>query len=254
MGRQERTARTTKKAVAQAEAIISAPTEAGYVAKRCPVCKASGSIAELRASGHGKNCTAEPPVTKVTTTKRVVREPVDEQQALQGEKCEQMRNEGASWMAIGKALGLPGAKFGAAAARKLYAQHTGESHQKAPGLARKVSSRHAATVGAKRDRRAQVHFGTGLIDEEQTDEQVLELLRGKTIVWSIDLKRLADGKGEPEWCDVEAKVHPDFIRVELVGPLHNRCVRFRELLGMDDGKPISGPTRTVRLAAIHTVR
>jgi hypothetical protein len=54
-------------------------------------------------------------------------------------------------------------------------------------------------------------------------------------------------------------VHPTDLIIEE-GAEGERCVRFRTLEGWDepdkngDSKPLAGPTRTVRLAAIHTVR
>lgn len=280
MGRQERTASRTRKAASRADAIIAEATQRAQL-KRCK-CGAKGTTAELKAAGHPRTCatklaeqewvaqrteaierakapqTDAKPRAKVTAGARVVTRPSGHSDE-QGDRCVEMREQGASWMAIGAELGLPGAKTGAAAARKLYAAHTGESHRKAPGRIRAVKERHAATTGAKRDRREQVHFGTGLITDDMTDEQVVALLAGKAIEWAIDLRRLADGKGEPEWCEQEARVHPTDLIIED-GKLGERCVRFRTLEGWDEpdrhgvSKPLAGPTRTVRLAAIHTVR
>jgi hypothetical protein len=276
MARQERTATRTRKAAEQADAIIADATSraqrtlsqaAGFVPKlkKCPVCATTGTLAELKAAGHGKGCMVNAPQVdakpraKVTAGARVVTTAADPQRASQAERAHTMRNAGQSWMAIGAALGLPGAKSGAAAARKLYAEFYG-SHKAAPGVQRRGKERHEATVGAKRDRREQVQFGTGLIKPDMPDDEVLALLRGKTVEWAIDLRRLADGKGEPEWCEQDAKVHPTDAIIEQVGPNGDRCIRFRTLEGWTEqdkqgnSEPISGPTRTVRLAAIHTVR
>jgi hypothetical protein len=269
--RQERTARATRKAAEQAETIIAEATSKarrGDQDKRCPVCRTVGDLAWLKANGHGKRCTSTPrvlaeaigaqidakPRAKVTAGARVVRKPDAASDPL-GAQCLELREQGLSWMAIGAKLGLPGAKSGAAAARKLYAAHTGQSHRAAPGLPKAPRARrHAAQVGSKASRRERVQLGTGLISDDMPDEAVVTLLAGKTIQWAIDLKRLADGRGEPEWAEQEAKVHPTYIRIEF-GKLEERCVRFREHLGEDKhGNVISGPTRTVRLAAIHTVR
>jgi hypothetical protein len=257
MARQERAARATRKA---ADTIIAEAT-ARATLKRCPVCQTTGTVVELKAGGHGKVCTASAPQTdakprtKVSAGARVVVR-LDNHSSDQGAECVELRGQGLSWMAIGKKLGLPGAKCGAAAARKLYQAHTGQSHRQAPALARtpRASRRHAAQVGSKRDRREMVQLGTGLIAEDMPDDKVVELLAGKTIQWAIDLRRLADGRGEPEWSEQEARVHPTDLIIEF-GKLEERCVRFREYGGEDKhGRPIAGPTRTVRLAAIHTVR
>lgn len=105
-----------------------------------------------------------------------------------------------------------------------------------------------------RSRKAAVREGWGVIPRGQTEAEVEEFLRGKKIRWSIDLQRLAGGKGDPYFAEEEARVTPDadFVLYEEINGA--ACVRFREVLGMDkEGNPISGPTRTVRLAAIHTV-
>lgn len=258
--RQERTARTTKKAARQADTIIAEATARATGPKRCPVCRTTGTLAELKAGGHGKACTNTPQTDakprKVTAPTAKVHVRATGHSVDQGAQCVELREQGLSWMAIGAKLGLPGSKNGAGAARKLYAAHTGQSHKQAPSLARtpKTSRRHPAQVGSKASRREQVQLGTGVIPDDMPDDKVVEMLAGKTIQWAIDLRRLADGRGEPEWCEQEARVHPTDLIIEF-GKLEERCVRFREYGGQDNhGRPIAGPTRTVRLAAIHTVR
>lgn len=277
MARQERTARATRKAAQQASTIIEKATEAarlgaardaGVPVKRCPVCKATGTIAELKAGGHGKACTSTPASapqtdakarTKVTAGARVRVRPDNHSSDL-GAQCVEMRNNGSSWMAIGAALGLPGAKSGAAAARKLYAAHTGESHKSAPGITRapRASKRHAAQVGSKTSRREVVQRQGGFFSDDMSDDDIVALVHGKTIEWSIDLRRLAGGVGEPEWCDQDARVHPTDVYVREDNG--ERVLNFRTLEGWDEpdkfgnSAPIAGPTRTVRLTAIHTVR
>lgn len=272
MARQERAARASKRADQQADTIIAKSRErvlaetAGLVPrrgdqdKRCPVCRKVGDLAWLKANGHGKACTASAPQTdakpraKATAGARVVRKP-EAPSDPQGAKCAEMRALGLSWMAIGAALGLPGAKTGAAAARKLYAAHTGQSHTQAPGPTRapRASKRHAAQVGSKVSRREVVQAKGGFFSDDISEEAVLDLVCGRTIEWSIDLARLAGGKGEPEWADQDARVHPTDAYVKDVNG--ERCLNFRTLEGhYENGKPIAGPTRTVRLAAIHTVR
>lgn len=258
-------------------------------AKRCPVCRTTGTLVELKAAGHGKGCTEKPPCqhtrgcagkvghggtcpvaapqidakarTKLTAGARVVTRPEAHSEDL-GARCVQMRDEGAvSWAAIGAALGLPGAKTGAAAARKLYAAHTGKPHTSAPGPTRapRASTRHAAQVGSKTARREVAQRQGGFFSDDMPDEDVVALVHGKTVEWVIDLARLAGGKGEPQWAEQEARVHPTDVYVKEVNG--ERCLNFRTLEGWyepdpktGDSAPIAGPTRTVRLAAIHTVR
>jgi hypothetical protein len=296
--KQERTAKAAKKAAVRAreiiteihertlaeraqEAIDSENEARAKAAKRCPVCKTTGTVAELKAGGHGKACSAkcidcikpmrdctcpstpqtDAKPTKAATPTKVVRKAASTHSVDQGAKCVEMREQGSSWMAIGAALGLPGAKTGAAAARKLYAAHTGQSHTQAPSPARKprASKRHPAQVGSKTGRREVVQQRGGFFSADMTDEEVVALVHGKTIEWSIDLARLAGGKGEPQWCDQEARVHPTDVYVREDGG--ERVLNFRTLEGWGeadpktgDSAPLAGPTRTVRLAAIHTVR
>jgi hypothetical protein len=275
--KQERTARASKRAAAQADTIIAEATERARL-KRCK-CGAKGTAAELKAAGHPRTCAtkvaeqeyvaartdaierAKAPQTDATARTRargtrVVVKPASDPQTEQGAEVVRLRNdEQLSWMAIGAKLGLPGAKNGAANARKLYAAHTGQSHKAAPTTARapRNNKRHAAQVGSKTARREVVQARGGFFTEDTTDEEVVALVHGKTIEWSIDLARLAGGKGAPEWCDQEARVHSTDVYVKDVNG--ERCLNFRTLEGRyEDGKPIAGPTRTVRLAAIHTVR
>jgi len=258
MARQERAARTSKRAAQQADTIIAEAIERAQL-KKCPVCQTTGTVAQLKADGHGKGCTSAPqtdakPRTKATAGARVRVRP-DNHSSDQGAQVVTMREEGMSWMAIGAKLGLPGAKTGAAAARKLYAAHTGQSHTQAPSPARKprASKRHAAQVGSKVARREVVQAKGGFFSSDTPDADIIALVHGRTIEWSIDLVRLAGGKGEPAWADQEARVHPTDVYVKEVND--ERCLNFRTLEGhYEDGKPIAGPTRTVRLAAIHTVR
>lgn len=272
--KQERTARASKRADQQAATIIGKATLAARAQeaidsenaaraslKRCPVCGATGTVAELKAGGHGKRCTTSAPQIDAKPRKatgaaaRVVRKPAPPSDD-QGAECVRLRDdEHLSWMAIGEKLGLPGAKNGAAAARKLYAASAGRSHKTAPALARKgrVSTKHAAQQGSKVARREVVQAKGGFFSADTPDEEIVALVHGRTVEWSIDLARLAGGKGEPQWADQEARVHPTDVYVKGVNG--ERCLNFRTLEGhYEDGKPIAGPTRTVRLAAIHTVR
>jgi hypothetical protein len=167
-----------------------------------------------------------------------------------------MRDEGKSWVAIGAALGLPGAKSGAGAARKLYAQHWGSYSGTQAVRARKAAPPAASAKASPRYERVEKVVSGEDLFASMTDNEVMAYVCGKTVVWLIDLRRLAHGKGEPGYSEMEARVHPTDAIIEpgAAGP-DERCLRFREYWGNDDrGKPISGPTRTVRLSAIHTVR
>lgn len=240
--RQERTARATKRAAEQAEAIIEKATERAAV-KKCPVCGERGTVARLREGGHGRAC----PLTPITYEDLIPEEAAT---------CKKMREEGKSWMAIGATLGLPGAKNGAAAARKLYAQYYGSyAETKVATKPKKEKPAAAGNNGPRYARVEKVINGENLF-ASMSDRQVEEYVAGKTIVWLIDLRRLAGGKGEPAFSEQDAQVHPTDLLIEagVRGP-DDRCLRFRQLLGEDKhGRPISGPTRTVRLTDIHTVR
>jgi hypothetical protein len=189
-----------------------------------------------------------------------------------GAECRRLRDEqGMAWWLIGKTLGLPGAgdsattgKAGAHQARRLYASTGAEvPRTRAPRSTNGQPAREKgpALKGSKVERKIMVTMGTHVIPQDYTDEQVIAYVKGRTIEWGINLARLC-GKGEDFWTNQEARVHPtDVIIDEYPDPEGGRVLRFREFLGYDTdrrspkfGEPLAGPTRTVRLSSIHTVR
>lgn len=182
-------------------------------------------------------------------------------------ECKRLRDGGMPWWEVGQKLGLAGparssaepeGKRGAAAARKLYAQASGGVVPRtlAPRKGTVPKPQGPGQTGTITERKIQLVTKGHVIPPDMSDDDLEELLAGKKIQWAIDLRALCDGKGEPEWCEMEATVHPDWVRVEDKPDKYgNRTIRFRELLGRDDrGRLMSGPTRTVRVNAIYTIR
>lgn len=271
MRRQERTAKATKRAAAQADAII----EAAVRKVRCKGCGTRGTVDELRVAGHGADCKASQTAAKPTSRRTRVR--VAEPAGSAGSdglaaECKRLRDEhGLSWMAIGAKLSLPGSKNGAARARALYrAANGGNPHQSTRAVRRSDpdrapraprTPRHAANSGSKVERKLRLLEQGHVIPEDTTDEAVVALVAGRTIEWGVNVARF--GGGDDHWVNLEARVHPTDVGIfeEDYTPEGERVLRFREFLGFDDdrksstfGKPLGGPTRTVRVNAIHTVR
>ncbi len=171
-----------------------------------------------------------------------------------------------TWMAIGKELGLPGAKFGAGTARRLYAEaNSGVVPRKyAPRKGSKPKPEGPATSGTITSRKEKLVKDGHVIPRSLTDEEVEAMLVGRKIEWAIDLAALTEtdpdtwGPEDKRWLSQEARVHvtPDYVKVvsrEDEGK--DRVVYFREYGGRDDrGQHMSGPTRCVRVDAIFTVR
>lgn len=218
MARQERTARRTKRAVVRAEAIITQATD-----------KVSAG-------------------TDLASRVRSLRD-----------------GEGMAWWRIAHVLMLPGSadnvaqgKSGAAYARKLYASTNGGSLPPTSPRRRTTAAAKPSGPGAtgtKTERKLAIVAGEHVIPTDMSDEEVVAWLKGRTIEWGINLATLC-GHGEDHWLNQEARVHPeDVIIDEYPDSNGGRVVRFREYLGIDDrGQHMAGPTRTVRLSAIHTVR
>ena len=97
-------------------------------------------------------------------------------------------------------------------------------------------------------------LGEHVIPEDMPDEEVVAMLAGRWIEWGVNLADLCPGPDE--WYNHEARVHPEYCIVdEEPAKDGSRTLRFREFLGRDErGNLLSGPTRTVRLRSIHTVR
>lgn len=267
MARQERTARATKRATAQAEKIVADRTAAATRVVRCRGCGARGTAAALKADGHGAGCTqtAQTPAkpTATATAPRHIPKQRSSPEVDQAAECRRLRDEqGMAWWLIGKTLGLPGAgdsaatgKGGAHQARRLYAS-TGKEvpRTRAPrGKAAEVKG--PGQTGTKTERKTMLTLGEHVIPEDMPDEEVVALVAGKHIEWGLNLADLCGGPDD--WYNHEARVHPtDVIVDEEPAKDGSRTLRFREFHGYHSQThlPIAGPTRTVRLRAIHTVR
>lgn len=276
MSRQERTARRTRQAVAQAEAIVAEATDKVRTVT-CRGCGAKGTREALRQAGHGRGCKASQSEAK--PTERRVRTQVADKAGSGGSvdqatECKRLRDEqGMAWWLIGKTLGLPGAgdsattgKSGAARARSLYRAANGGAPAPRTRAERTHNGntrtpRHAGNSGSKLDRKLTLVEKGHVIPEDMEDEAVLAMIKGRTIEWAINLADLWEGPDH--WMNMECRVHPVdcIMEEELCKRDGSRVVRFREFLGYDDdkrsatfGQALGGQTRTVRVNAIHTVR
>lgn len=269
MARQERTARVTRRATAQAEKIIADRTAEATRVVRCRGCGERGTAATLKAEGHGAGCKRAQTPAKPTTAAPAPRHIPKQRSSVevdQAAECRRLRDEqGMAWWLIGKTLGLPGAgdsaatgKGGAHQARRLYAS-TGKEvpRTRAPrGKAAEVKG--PGQAGTKTERKTALTLGEHVIPEDLPDEEVVALVRGRAIEWGVNLADLCPG--QDEWYNYEARVHPEDVMVdEEPAKDGSRTLRFREFYGYEedrngDRKPVAGPTRTVRLRAIHTVR
>lgn len=245
MGRQERAARRARIAQEKAEEIVATATT------------------RVRAAVPRQRVAVDPGTTNGIATATV---------DLAAE-CRRLRDEhGMAWWLIGKTLGLPGAgesatsgKGGAHRARQLY-RSTGAEVPRTRAVRSTSNGRRPTKgpgqTGSKLDRKIMVTMGTHVIPEDYTDDQIIAHVAGRTIEWGINIRRLCGGKGEDHWTNQEARVHPtDVIIDEYPDEEGGRVLRFREFHGYDTdpksrkfGEPLSGPTRTVRVSAIHTVR
>lgn len=269
--RQERSARATKAAAVKAEEIVSKATAAA-TRKKCRACGATGTAAELKADGHPTGCQkpAQMPATLTRPVKAAATTPPPAQAGsvdLSAE-CKRLRGTGMAWWLIGKTLGLPGAgdsavtgKAGAHQARRLYAKGNGGEvpRSRAPRVNGVKAEKGPAEKGTKTERKVALTLGEQIIPEDLDAVSIVSMLAGKTIEWGVNLADLCPGPDE--WYNHEARVHPWDVKVdEALSRDGCRTVRFREFYGYekDDKRggeyPIAGPTRTVRLRSIHTVR
>lgn len=261
MPRQERVARRAKQSVAKANKIIAQVTaEVRAKRFRCKVCSAVGPQGAIP---HKADCTrAQKPATP-TRVPRVTPSPTPATTGgsvdLAGQ-VRQLRDEGKlAWRAIGLKLGLEGSNNGAGTARKLYAQTNNgavpRTHAPRKGSTPKPVG--PGRNGSELDRKIALAEGRSQFTDEHTDEEILDAVKGRVIKWAVDVRALAGGKGEPYWMVEEARVHPVYSIIdEELARDGSRTLRFREYHGIDPstGRHISGPTRTVRVGAIYTVR
>lgn len=272
MSRQERTARATKRAATKAEKIIG---EATAKAVTCKGCEAKGQrLGDKVKITHKAGCSvaakrsttqpAQKPATpkKAVAATRTAPAPRSSAEVDQAAECRRLRDEqGMAWWLIGKTLGLPGAgnsaatgKGGAHQARRLYASTGKEVPRTRAPRGKAAEPKGPGQVGTKTERKIALTLGQHVIPEDMPDEEVVALVAGRWIEWGVNLADLCPGPDE--WYNHEARVHPEYVIVdEEPAKDGSRTLRFREFLGRDqNGNLLSGPTRTVRLRAIHTVR
>lgn len=280
MSRQERTARATRAADKEAVQVITAAVQR----IKCRQCGGKGVRVDGTSSiDHTAECPRaeakparvprqRPAKTDAKATTRPAATAGTTATATAGTadpaaECKRLRDEeGMAWWRIGFTLGLPGSadnvktgKSGAAAARRLYAQANGGSRPTASrgqSVRKPAVVRHEANSGSKVDRKMTLLEQGHVIPRDMPDEEVLALVRGRTIEWGINIATLCGG--EDQWMNQEARVHPDpdwVIIEEEPAKDGSRVLRFREYAGTDQhGNKMSGPTRTIRVDRIHTVR
>lgn len=190
------------------------------------------------------------------------------------QEVKRLRDGGMAWWVIGQTLGLvgpatsasePEAKRGAGRARALYAAaNRGEvprTHKPRAGAVAKPTG--PGRGGTVTSRKEQLVNEGHVIPRDMPDDEVEQLIRGRTIEWAIDMARLTNtapeawGGEDGRWCKQDARVHPEeqWVYCGEEDKLGNRVVRFREYLGRDQhGRLMAGPTRTVRVDAIYTIR
>jgi hypothetical protein len=224
MKRQERTARATKKAAVEAEAIIAEAVE------------------------------------KVKRTRKLPEEHLALAQAVKDQRDAGVAwwAIGHALGLPGSADNVAQGKGGAAYARRIYAAAFGEVPRSQVRNGMRASREKNEDVKAlrkqrKSDRQESVRAGVAVLRDNMTNEEVVETLVGRTIGWHIPVHELWPG-GEQHYAEQEASIHPKWAKVEE----HNgeRCIVFKEF---DPKAPIkfrmfAGSTRIVRLSRIHTVR
>lgn len=193
----------------------------------------------------------------------------------QAAEVKALRDGGMAWWQIGQKLGLAGAatsasereaKRGAGRARSLYASaNRGEvprSHAPRRGTTPKPQG--VGRSGTLASRKEQLVTNGHVIPRDMPDEEVEALVTGRTIEWAIDLARLTGtdpdtwGAEDRRWVKQDARVHvdPQWVYVSQDEDSGERVLRFREYMGFDSdtGRHMSGPTRTIRVDAIYTIR
>lgn len=259
--RQERVARRAKRAVADANKIVAAATaEVRAKRFRCTICKAVGPQGGIP---HLDTCSkAQKPATP-TRAARPAQRPTPASSGgsvdLAGQVRQMRDGDKMAWRAIGLALGLEGSNDGAGTARKLYGQTNGgvvpRTHAPRKGSTPKLQG--PGRNGSELDRKIALAEGRSQFTDDMSDEEILAAVQGRVIKWAIDIKALSGGKGEQSWMTEEARVHPVYSIIdEDLARNGSRTIRFREYHGVDPqtGRHLSGPTRTVRVWDIYTVR
>lgn len=240
MSKQERRAKAGKAAKAKAEAVVS---EA--IAEAFPN---SAAVEASDAAVVGKPKRGGLPAEHLAMAPQV----------------KELREQGVAWWQIGFKLGLPGGadtvakgKGGAAYARKIWKAAFGEVPrvQVRDGSRSKKAEKNenvrTLRETSKAERVLAVRAGQSVINPDMTDEEVLAMLDGRMITWSINLANV-DGQAD-DFYDNTIGVFRGTLKVHGLGV--DRMASFREY---DPSAPIKergtpGGLRTVRVSAIHTI-
>lgn len=179
-------------------------------------------------------------------------------------QVKELREKGLAWWQIGFELRLPGSadtvakgKGGAAFARKIWKHAFGEVPrvQNRDGRNRKPREKNdhvrEMRTTTKTARVEAVRAGTSVIKPETTADEIVAMVEGRMITWSLNLANV-DHQAD-EFFDVTAGVFKGTCKVHGLGD--ERYIEFREY---DPRTPIQyrgipGGSRIVRVASIHTV-
>jgi hypothetical protein len=193
----------------------------------------------------------------------------------QAQECKRLRDGGMAWWQIGQQLKLAGsatsasdpeAKRGAGRARSLYAAaNRGEvPRTHAPRKGSTPRPQGVGRSGTLASRKEQLVNEGHVIPRDMPDEEVEALVTGRTLEWAIDMAKLTGtdpetwGPGDGRWVKQDARVHvdPQWVYVSTDEVTGERILRFREYAGFDTDrkKHMSGPTRTIRVDSIYTIR
>jgi hypothetical protein len=191
----------------------------------------------------------------IANIKRKRGEATDEERAL-GQRVKELRDGGMAWWQIAHEMGLPGSadnvaegKGGAARARLLYKKAFGDLPASPRSLAAQRGDRvfgngPKPTGTRRRDTITRDPEAVSMF-EGHSDEDIVNMLRGKRIVW----RNTISGVNE------EVRTH-EKAGMAIVDCPSGRAVQFRE--GQTNDVPmqhrwVPGPYRTVRLDAIIRV-
>jgi len=219
----------------------------------------AGHIIEAATKRIVERTEAEKPARKPRAPKQM-----DPELLALAPQIKEAREQNVAWWKIAHNLSLPGSadsvaqgKAGAGMARRIYAAAYGALPPRAVSertyrkRAEKDPAVKAIKAEKKEDRVAKAHAGTGVLPSDLSDEEVLVMLKGRNITWSVNLNDL-DGKGD-SYSDEEALVHPRYAKIEHHSG--QRCIAFRELADSKaDARTVPGAIRVVYLSRIHSIR
>jgi hypothetical protein len=178
-----------------------------------------------------------------------------EDDVLLGKKVKELRDTGMAWWAIAHALELPGSadnvaqgKSGASKARSLYKKAFGQLPESRRSLTAKTGGAFGhgpKPKGEKKRNSIRKDPGVASMFEDHTDIDVVEMLKGKRIIWNNTIA----GTQEEATIHMKSNVH-------ITEQPSGRAITFREQPGNEtplSHRGLMGMTRTVRLADIVRV-